>query len=75
MYAITDQRAQEIKKSYTYHAPMADQIGRYQDLRELASQLAFRIEHLCPPSRERSLAQTKLEEVIMWANKAIACND
>lgn len=29
---------------------------------------------LCPPGRELSLALTKLEEAMMWANAAIARN-
>ena len=29
----------------------------------------------CPESREKSLAFTKLEECIMWANAAIARNE
>jgi len=37
--------------------------------------LAFDIEHFCPDSREKSVAITKLEESIMWANAAIARNE
>lgn len=33
-----------------------------------------KIDPLCPSSRERSLAMTKLEEAVMWANSAIARN-
>jgi len=29
----------------------------------------------CPDSRERSLALTKLEEAVSWANAAIARNE
>lgn len=64
-----------IINSFTYHAPRADQPERYQELRARALELAQRIAQICPDSRERSIAVTKLEEAIMWASKAIACNE
>lgn len=75
MYSVTDVRLEELKNTYTYHSPKTDQIGRYQELREEALKLAVRIEQLVPPGRPKSVAQTKLEEVIMWANKGIACGE
>ena len=41
-------------------------------IRSIASDLLASIEGKCPPSRERSLAVTKLEECVMWAVKSIA---
>lgn len=41
-------------------------------IRSIASDLLRSIEGKCPPSRERSLAVTKLEECVMWAVKSIA---
>jgi len=64
-----------IINSFTYHAPRADQPERYQELRARVLELAQRIAQICPDSRERSIAVTKLEEAIMWASKAIACNE
>jgi len=61
--------------SFIYHPPKEDQPERYKELRFRTLELAQRIEQLCPASRERSIAITKLEETIMWANKAIACNE
>lgn len=65
----------QITNSFTYHAPKADQPERYETLRANARGLAHLIDELCPDSREKSLAITKLEEAIMWANKSIACNE
>jgi len=65
-------KMQQLEKSFTYHSPKSDQPERYVALREAAKNLAVLICELTPPSREQSLAITKLEEVIMWANKAIA---
>jgi len=61
-----------IETNFTYHAPRENQIPRYELLRELAKGLGKQFLALCPDSRERSLALTKLEEAVMWANAAIA---
>lgn len=60
---------------YKYHAPEGDQTERYERLREKGKELAELVFALAPESRERSLAFTKLEEAIMWANAAIARNE
>lgn len=57
---------------YTYHRPVADAENVYPKIRDKAKELALLMRELCPPSRELSLARTKLEEVVMWANAAIA---
>lgn len=62
----------DIEKRFTYHAPKGDQPARYDDLRSHFRDLAYIVEAACPDSRERSLALTKLEEAVMWANAAIA---
>ncbi len=66
---------EELKKRFTYHAPKANQPERYEKIRMEALGLASRIETSCPESREKSLAFTKLEEAVMWANAAIARNE
>lgn len=71
---IRDIRAQ-IENSFTYHPPKGDQQTKYVTLRDKAKELAHIIVDLTPSSREQSTAITKLEEAIMWANKAIACNE
>ena len=65
----------QIEKAFTYHKPYADQPERYTKLRDAAKELAYLIAENCPESRERSVALTKLEEAIMWANSAIARNE
>lgn len=65
----------QFENSFSYHEPKGDQVTRYELLREVGKVLAYAIENNCPSSRERSLAITKLEEAIMWANKSIACNE
>lgn len=52
-----------------------DQLARCASLRKLSENLASVIHEACPKSREKSLAQTKLEECLMWAIKSIAVNE
>lgn len=64
-----------IENNLSYHAPSQDQIELYEEIRSQAKGFALTILKDCPESRERSLANTKLEECVMWANAAIARNN
>lgn len=75
MYTETDQQAKARQKAFTYQSPTPGQPERYTRLRAFACELSLLLNTNCPPSRELSVAQTKLEEVIMWANAAIARNE
>lgn len=74
-YYWNDEEFQKLENNFTYHPPSTNQAGRYELLRKEAKQLAEEILKNCPPSRERSLAFTKLEESIFWANASIARNE
>lgn len=65
----------QIDNIFTYHAPKGTQQGRYEQLRNEARALARRINDLCPESREKSIALTKLQEAIQMANASIAINE
>ena len=65
----------KIENTFTYHATKGDQCERYQAIREKAKEFAYLITEKCPDSREKSVAMTKLEEVMFWANAAIARNE
>ena len=64
-----------LEKDFTYHAPKGDQPERYTALRKMGKDLAEQIMYKTPQGREQSLALTKLEEAIFWANAAIARNE
>jgi len=64
----------QIENNFMYHKPSEDQTGVYEELRLEGKSLAYLIDAACPDSREKSLAMTKLEECIMWANAAVARN-
>lgn len=65
----------QLENNFTYHPPKGDQAARYEEIRAKGKELATHFLNVCPPSRERSLAITNLEESIMWANAAIARNE
>lgn len=65
----------DIKKRFTYYTPKAGQPERYQEIRGSALDLAEVFNKECPDSREKSLAMTKLEEAVFWANASIARNE
>ena len=65
----------EIENNFKYHEPKNDQPEKYIAIRSKCKELAYLIEEICPYCREQSLAKTKLEETMMWANAAIARND
>jgi hypothetical protein len=66
---------EQIERAFTYHAPKDSQPPRYTAIRGQAKELASSLLDLCPASRELSLALTKLEEAVFWANAAIARNE
>lgn len=64
----------QIENNFSYHAPKPGQPELYQEIREKAKEFAYLIDEKAPNSREKSLAMTKLEEAVMWANAAVARN-
>jgi hypothetical protein len=67
--------SKQIENNFKYHAPKEGQPEKYERLRSEAKALALSISELAPDSREKSLAITKLEETVMWANASIARNE
>lgn len=63
-----------IETNFSYHAPREGQPEIYGQLRAQAKDLAYLVAALVPAGRERSLAMTKLEECVMWANAGVARN-
>lgn len=62
----------DLENRFTYHPPQGDQVTRYSEIREKALTFAVYLDHKIGDCRELSLAITHLEEVVMWANAAIA---
>lgn len=64
-----------LENRFTYHPPTGSQPERYQRMRALGKEISAGIIALTPPSREQSLALTRIDEAVMWANAAIARNE
>jgi hypothetical protein len=75
MYTPTPSQSDQVQRAFTYHPPRTDQVERYERIRACAQHLAGTFITNCPQSRELSVALTKLQESVMWANAAIACNE
>ena len=74
-YHPSESDEKKMANNFTYHAPKDGQADRYALLRDRAKSFAGLLSSQCPASRELSLAMTKLEEVVFWANAAIARNE
>lgn len=61
-----------IDHDFTYHAPDGEKAQKHEGLRAAAKSFALVIADFCPEGRERSVALTKIEEAVMWANAALA---
>lgn len=71
----TEKDLAELDNIFTYHAPHGTQTMRYEHLRTMAKMFSRSILNNCPPSRERSLALTSVQQTVMWANAGIAINE
>lgn len=63
--------ADEIKNPFEYQKPSENAVAKITEVREKCKEL-YALLQTMPGCRENSVSITKLEEVSMWANKAIA---
>lgn len=63
-----------IDRNLTSHAATAEAQTKFEIIRDRARDLAHHIENICPDGREKSLAQTKIEEAVFFAVASIARN-
>ena len=74
-YHMRSSAHEEIDNWFTYHAPTNDSLREfYENIRNGGANLAHFIVLNVPSSRERSTALSRLREVVMWTDAAIACN-
>jgi hypothetical protein len=63
----------DLENRFAYHTPKDEKTGlTHGDVRAKCLNLAVQLNELVPEGREKSLAITHLEEVMMWANAGIA---
>lgn len=58
---------------FTYHSPSADQLPKYQAIREAGLNLAKVISDNSLSSADQTASIRKVREAVMTANAAIAC--
>jgi len=63
---------EKIEIDFSYNPQVGNQDELYQDLRTRAKSIAYVIDAVCPDSFEKETAMMKLNEVVFWANAAIA---
>ena len=64
-----------IENDFTFHPPKEGQCEKYEAIRAKAKEYAFLIAELTPTSREQAASLTNLDQVVFWANAAIARNE
>jgi len=64
----------QIENNFKFHPADVEKGKMHDQVRSDCKDLANKLDVLLPNSREKSLAMTKLEEVMMWANASIARN-
>lgn len=64
----------ELEKRFLYQVAGPSAKWRHVAVSAMTLDLAKRLADMIPQTRQLSLALTHLEEVRMWANAAIACN-
>ncbi len=71
---MSAQQTNDIENRFSYH-PATEVTGpRHDSVRAAYRTLAHFIAGQTPPGRHQSLALTALQESMMWANAAIACD-
>ncbi len=66
---------QDLEHRFAFHAATTEEKkAEHGSVRDACLKLALFINEKVPDGREKSLAITNLEEVMLWANAAIARN-
>lgn len=68
-----DELLARIDNNHKHHPPQTqERIDAHQQIRRSTAECASELVKVCPIGRELSLALTAMEEVMFWANAAIA---
>lgn len=62
----------DLTNRFTFHPSTPETADTYDSIRKAALGIALWLDDVLPESREKSLSITHLEEVVYWANAAVA---
>ena len=63
----------DLRNRFNYHQPRTQgRAATHEHIRQLCYALACELNTVLPEGREQSLAVTNLEQVMFWANAAVA---
>jgi hypothetical protein len=62
----------EISHRFGYHKPDDLKVKKHENVRDECEATAQAFQQYLPDGREKTLALTKIEEAMFWANAAIA---
>jgi hypothetical protein len=66
-------QSEDIVHRFAFHAsPTQEKRDEHTSVRQACRRLADELNERLPEGREKALAVTKLEEVMFWANAAVA---
>lgn len=69
------EKTNDIENRFAYHRPTEEKVAQHELTRNQVKTIAHYWSGNLPEGREKSLAITKLEEAMFWANAAIARNN
>ena len=64
--------ASEIRNTFQYHAPDVRKREAFEEIRHRMTEACVKVAALTPPSRERSLFITLMQQAQMMANASVA---
>jgi hypothetical protein len=65
-------RTPDLHWRFTYHPPDQQAVRQHELIRDTLEKCANVLDEALPDGREKSLAITKMEEAMFWANAGIA---
>lgn len=64
----------QLENYFTYHSPTAEQLPKYQAIRDAGLAFATVIVENTLPGRDQDNAVDQIRQTVMRANQSIACN-
>lgn len=71
--STTGRPVEDLAHRFNYHPPKTGRrVSQHENVRAMCLDIATSMDEALPDGREKSLAITKIEEAMFWANAALA---